>query len=83
MNFAKELLKKNKAIIQNIDLTLICEKPKLFKYKVLMKENIAKTLKISKSLVNVKATTTEKLGFTGREEGIAAQAVVSIRLLNA
>lgn len=72
------LLIKKGASILNIDITLICEKPKISKFKIQMKEELAKVLNISKGRVNVKATTTEKLGFLGREEGIAAQAVASI-----
>jgi len=74
------LLKKKGASIVNLDITIICEKPKISKYKNQMKEELAKILNISATRVNVKATTTEKLGFLGREEGIAAQAVASVLL---
>ena len=67
--------------INNIDLTIICEEPKMTPYKQLMRENVAKILNISIDRVNIKATTTEKLGFTGRSEGIAAQAVASIEVM--
>lgn len=72
------LLKKKGAKIMNLDITIICEKPKISKYKKQMEEMMAETLGISSNRVNVKATTTEKLGFLGREEGIAAQAAASI-----
>jgi 2-C-methyl-D-erythritol 4-phosphate cytidylyltransferase/2-C-methyl-D-erythritol 2,4-cyclodiphosphate synthase len=72
------LLKKKGASIANIDITLMCEKPKISKLKEQMKIALAEILNISASRVNVKATTTEKLGFLGREEGIAAQAVASV-----
>ncbi len=72
------LLIKKGGTILNLDITLICEKPKLSKFKKQMKEQMAKVLNISPSRINVKATTTEKLGFLGRQEGIAAQAVASI-----
>jgi len=62
----------------NIDAVVVAEKPKLAPYIQAMNENIAAALKISTGQVNVKATTTEGLGFTGRREGIAAYAVVSI-----
>ncbi|EOT1232369.1 2-C-methyl-D-erythritol 2,4-cyclodiphosphate synthase [Listeria innocua] len=60
----------------NLDATIIAEKPKMAPYVELMKHRIAELLHAEPSQVNVKATTTEKLGFTGREEGIASLAVV-------
>ena len=62
-------------IIGNIDATVIAQKPKLFPYREQMTKNIAKALKISENQICVKATTEEGLGFTGRGEGIAAQAI--------
>ncbi|EMG26826.1 2-C-methyl-D-erythritol 2,4-cyclodiphosphate synthase [Listeria fleischmannii 1991] len=62
--------------LSNLDCTIIAEKPKMAPYVEAMKERIALLLDASPSQVNVKATTTEKLGFTGREEGIASLAVV-------
>ena len=59
----------------NVDVTLIAQKPKLKDYIPKMMENIAEDLQVSLSQVNVKATTEERLGFTGREEGIACHAV--------
>lgn len=59
----------------NIDCTVIAERPKLGAHKTAIRENIARILKADVTQVNVKAKTTEKLGFTGREEGIAAKAV--------
>ena len=82
MKFSKELLEKKNAKIQSIDLTLICEKPKIIPYKKLMVEKISKIMDICGELINIKATTTEKLGFTGREEGIAAQAIVSTKIID-
>lgn len=76
---AVNLLRKESATLQNIDLTLICEHPKIGPYKDKMKERIAKLCRIDDSLVNIKATTTENMGFTGREEGIAAMASVTIK----
>lgn len=64
--------------VNNVDVTAIAEAPKLAPYVDEMAGNIARVLNMPRSAVNVKATTTEKLGFTGRGEGIAAQAVVSI-----
>ena len=62
--------------IGNADITVIAEKPKMAPYIPAMRENIAKILQIETESISVKATTTEKLGFTGREEGIAAFATV-------
>jgi 2-C-methyl-D-erythritol 4-phosphate cytidylyltransferase/2-C-methyl-D-erythritol 2,4-cyclodiphosphate synthase len=78
LKIVAHLLKKKGATILNIDLTLICEKPRISQHKQKMKENLAKILNISAARVNVKATTTEKLGFLGRAEGISAQAVASL-----
>jgi 2-C-methyl-D-erythritol 2,4-cyclodiphosphate synthase len=61
--------------VVNIDCTVIAERPKLAAHKAAMAQNIAKVLGLDASQVNVKAKTTEKLGFTGRGEGIAAKAV--------
>lgn len=62
-------------VVSNIDATVIAQKPKLQPYIEAMEENVATVLGISKEQVNIKATTEERLGFTGREEGISAQAV--------
>ncbi|BBB33202.1 2-C-methyl-D-erythritol 2,4-cyclodiphosphate synthase [Thermotomaculum hydrothermale] len=62
--------------ISNIDATIICETPKINPFREKIEENIANILKIEKNRVNIKATTTEKMGFIGRKEGIAATAVV-------
>lgn len=64
--------------INNADITIVAQRPKLMGYIEKMRENMAGTLRIGKENVNVKATTTEKLGFEGREEGISAAAVVTI-----
>lgn len=68
--------------ISNIDLTIICEAPKITPHKKEMQKNIAQILGTPLDAINIKATTTEKLGFTGREEGIAAQAVASVLILS-
>lgn len=72
----KEML--GDVVINNVDITIIAERPKLAPYINNMKENIASTLSIDLSAVNVKATTTEGLGFTGRGDGIAAMASCAI-----
>ena len=70
------LLKTHGFVVGNIDATIIAEKPKLASYRPQMAENIAEVLHPNKGRVSVKATTEEGLGFTGRGEGIAAQAAV-------
>ncbi|MCI6821012.1 MAG: 2-C-methyl-D-erythritol 2,4-cyclodiphosphate synthase [Clostridiales bacterium] len=72
------ILAENMYSIGNADITVIAQKPKLSPYIEKMRENVADVLGIGKDLINIKATTTEKLGFTGRGEGIAAEAVCSI-----
>ena len=73
-----KLLEEHRLVIENIDSTIIAENPKLKPYFQEMIENIAKALELNLDQVSVKATTEERLGFTGREEGIAAQAICSL-----
>jgi len=77
---AAQLVSTAGGIIDHVDLTLICEAPKIGPHKDAMRAAIADMLGISVRKVSVKATTTERLGFTGRGEGIAAQAIATIRL---
>jgi 2-C-methyl-D-erythritol 2,4-cyclodiphosphate synthase len=72
------LLQQKKYYIVNIDATVICELPKLTSYIDQIKKNIASDCNINIDRINVKATTTETLGFTGRGEGIAAHAICLI-----
>ncbi len=71
-----ELLRERGWQVGNTDVTVICERPKVGPHAVAMRERIAALLGIDLDRVSVKATTSEKLGFTGRGEGIAAQATV-------
>lgn len=64
--------------INNVDVTIIAQRPKLAGYIPAMRAKVAQVLGVAEDCVNVKATTTEKLGFTGRGEGIAAEAVASL-----
>ena len=64
--------------VSNIDSTVVAQAPKLAPYIPAMRDTLAMDLAVDADAVNVKATTTEKLGFTGRQEGIAAHAVVLI-----
>ena len=70
-----DILESKLFVVDNIDATIIAQVPKMRPYIDTMRENIAKALKIPVSLINVKATTEEELGFTGAGEGIAAHAV--------
>ena len=76
----KEMIEENNSSVANIDATVILQRPKIAPYIENMRSNIAETLGINTSSVNIKATTEEGLGFTGRKEGIAAHAVVLIEL---
>ena len=67
-------------LIHNVDITIIGECPKVSPYREQMRKSIASMLGLSSRCVNIKATTTEKLGFAGRQEGLAAQATASIGL---
>lgn len=73
-----ELLYSKEYKVGNIDATIIAQEPKMSPYIEKMKENIAGVLNIERDCINVKATTEEKLGFTGRGEGVAAHAVCII-----
>lgn len=80
-----ELLKKVKLLIAdegysigNVDITVICQKPKLAPYIEVMRDKLSEILDLEKDRINIKATTSEGLGFTGREEGIAANAVCTL-----
>lgn len=68
--------------VGNVDATIVAQKPKMKDYISQMNENIAKVLGIELDAVNVKATTEEKLGFTGKEQGISAYAVAGIEKIN-
>jgi 2-C-methyl-D-erythritol 2,4-cyclodiphosphate synthase len=86
---SKRLLKDSWALVEkkgyrvgNVDCTIIAQKPKMLPYIDQMRAVIADIFGVSPELINVKATTTEKLGFTGREEGIAAQAAILIEKID-
>lgn len=74
----KEKLEFHGFRVNNIDSVIIAQAPKLAPYINQMEKNISEALNIEPSLVNVKATTTEKLGFIGKEEGIAVESIASI-----
>ncbi|BAI96510.1 bifunctional enzyme IspD/IspF [Sphingobium sp. TA15] len=80
LEYAAERVAKRDGFIEHVDLTLICEAPKIGPHRDAMRGRIAEILGLSLDRVSVKATTTERLGFAGRREGIAAQAVATLSL---
>lgn len=80
LSFSLDQLTEKSGRLVNVDMTIICEAPKVSPHRDAMRERLAEILNLDVSRVSVKATTTETLGFTGRREGIAAQASVSVEL---
>ena len=80
LRHAADLVRAGGGIIDHVDCTIICEEPKVSPHRTAMRRKVASLLALQESAVSIKATTTERLGFTGRREGIAAQAVASIRM---
>ncbi len=79
LQHAASLVAAKGGVIDFVDLTIICEAPKIGPHREAIRDRVAGLLAIARDQVSVKATTTERLGFTGRGEGIAAQAVVTVR----
>jgi len=80
LEHAASLVAAKGGMIDFVDLTIICEAPKIGPYRDAIRDRVSALLRVSREQISVKATTTERLGFTGRGEGIAAQAVVTIRI---
>jgi 2-C-methyl-D-erythritol 4-phosphate cytidylyltransferase/2-C-methyl-D-erythritol 2,4-cyclodiphosphate synthase len=80
LRHAVELLAERGGSIVNVDVTVICERPKIGPHRAALVASLARILGIEASRVSVKATTTDGLGFTGRGEGMAAQAVATVRV---
>jgi 2-C-methyl-D-erythritol 4-phosphate cytidylyltransferase/2-C-methyl-D-erythritol 2,4-cyclodiphosphate synthase len=80
LQHAARLVRDKGGDIAAVDVTIICERPKIGPHRGAMVERVAAILELSAAKVSVKATTTDRLGFTGRGEGIAAQAVATVRL---
>ena len=80
LGHAAKLIRDRGGLIDHVDCTVICEEPKVGPHRSAMRERVANILDLSIEQVSIKATTTEGLGFTGRREGVAAQAVASIRM---
>jgi 2-C-methyl-D-erythritol 4-phosphate cytidylyltransferase/2-C-methyl-D-erythritol 2,4-cyclodiphosphate synthase len=79
---AADLVRRAGGLIDFVDCTVICEAPKIGPYRDVMRSRVAEILTLPLACVSIKATTTERLGFTGRAEGVAAQAVATIRMSN-
>jgi 2-C-methyl-D-erythritol 4-phosphate cytidylyltransferase / 2-C-methyl-D-erythritol 2,4-cyclodiphosphate synthase len=80
LTHARDLVLAAGGRIEHVDVTLICERPRIGPHRAAMVARVAELLGVAANRVSIKATTTEHLGFTGRGEGIAAQAVASVRL---
>ncbi len=80
LKHAADLITQKGGTIVNVDVTLICERPKIKPHREAMRNRIAEIISIDIDRVSVKATTTEQMGFTGRGEGLAAQAVCAIEI---
>ena len=74
------MLQNEDGKINNIDATIICEKPKILDYSKQMQKNIAKILNINSQSISIKGKTSESLGFIGRQEGIAAMVSTAIQI---
>ncbi|QGU00752.1 2-C-methyl-D-erythritol 2,4-cyclodiphosphate synthase [Candidatus Syntrophocurvum alkaliphilum] len=79
LKHVEQLIKDKGYKIANIDCTIVAQKPKLANYIDEMQKNITQALNIKSDLINIKATTTEELGFEGKQEGISAQAAVLLK----
>jgi 2-C-methyl-D-erythritol 4-phosphate cytidylyltransferase/2-C-methyl-D-erythritol 2,4-cyclodiphosphate synthase len=83
LRHAAGLLAERGGRLENVDLVIVCERPKIGPHRAAMAARLAEVLGVGQDQVSIKATTSERLGFTGRGEGIAAQAVVSVALTTA
>jgi 2-C-methyl-D-erythritol 4-phosphate cytidylyltransferase/2-C-methyl-D-erythritol 2,4-cyclodiphosphate synthase len=81
LSHAATLLAERGAVIDHVDCTIIAEEPRIGPYRDSMRSRVAEILGLGVTQVSIKATTTERLGFAGRREGVAAQSVASIRML--
>ena len=77
---ARDLVAARGGRIDHVDLTIICEEPKVGPHRAAIRARVAEILGVQEAKISIKATTTERLGFTGRREGIAAQAAATVRL---
>lgn len=79
VDHARGLIEALGGVIDHVDVTIICERPKIGPYREAIRARVAALLRVPEGRISIKATTTERLGFTGRGEGIAAQAVATVR----
>jgi len=77
---ARDLIAARGGRIDHVDLTIICEEPKVGPHRIAIRARVGELLGLAEAKISIKATTTERLGFTGRREGIAAQAAATVRL---
>jgi 2-C-methyl-D-erythritol 4-phosphate cytidylyltransferase/2-C-methyl-D-erythritol 2,4-cyclodiphosphate synthase len=77
---ARTLIERRGGLIDHVDVTIVCEEPRIGPHRPAMRQSLAGLLRLPRERISIKATTTERLGFTGRGEGIAAQAVATVRL---
>ena len=80
LEHACDLIRRKNGKITHCDLTIICEAPKVSPHREAMRSRLADIMSIRKDRISIKATTTEKLGFTGRGEGISATAIATVEL---
>jgi 2-C-methyl-D-erythritol 4-phosphate cytidylyltransferase/2-C-methyl-D-erythritol 2,4-cyclodiphosphate synthase len=80
LTYARDLIAAQGGRIDHVDLTIICEEPKVGPHRAAIRARIAELLGLTETKISIKATTTESLGFTGRREGVAAQAAATVRL---
>ena len=83
LDHANRLVREKGGRVLHCDVTLICERPKIGPHREAMRARIAEILQLDMERISVKATTTEGMGYTGRREGLAAQAVATVRLMTA
>ncbi len=80
VEYARDKVTARGGVIEHLDVTIICEHPKIGPHRDAMRAHVAALLALPENRISIKATTTERLGFTGREEGIAAQALATLKL---
>jgi 2-C-methyl-D-erythritol 4-phosphate cytidylyltransferase/2-C-methyl-D-erythritol 2,4-cyclodiphosphate synthase len=80
LSHAAQLVSERGGRIVNVDVTIVCEAPRIGPHRDAMRDRLAEILDLDRDAVSVKATTTEGMGFTGRKEGLAANAIVSVEI---